>query len=43
MCLRAAELRDDASPENCAKLIADANSLIADSSETLQHIYSELA
>jgi len=34
---------DDASPENCAKLIADANSLIADSSETLQHIYSELA
>ncbi len=34
---------DDASPGNCAKLIADANSLIADSSETLQHIYSELA
>jgi predicted acylesterase/phospholipase RssA len=34
---------DDASPENCSKLIADAESLIAKSSDTLQHIYSELA
>jgi hypothetical protein len=34
---------DDASPENCAKLIADAKSLIFNSSDTLQHIYSELA
>lgn len=34
---------DDASLENCAKLIADADSLIAHSSDTLRHIYSELA
>jgi predicted acylesterase/phospholipase RssA len=34
---------DDASPENCAKLVADAESLIAKSSGTLQHIYGELA
>jgi predicted acylesterase/phospholipase RssA len=34
---------DDASPENCAKLIADAKSLIFNSSDTHQHIYSELA
>lgn len=34
---------DDASPENCSKLIADAESLIANSNDTLQHIYSELA
>ena len=34
---------DDASPENCAKLVADAKSLIADSTDTLQKIYDELA
>jgi hypothetical protein len=34
---------DDASPENCAKLIADAQSLIAQSSDILQRIYNELA
>jgi predicted acylesterase/phospholipase RssA len=33
---------DDASPENFAKLVADAQSLIANSADTLQHIYNEL-
>lgn len=34
---------DDASPENCEKLVADAKSLIAGSAEKLQQIYGELA
>ena len=34
---------DDASPENCAKLIADAKSLIAANTATLEKIYAELA
>jgi patatin-like phospholipase/acyl hydrolase len=34
---------DDASPENCTKLIADAKTLIADSAQTLQQIYADLA
>ncbi len=33
---------DDASPENCEKLVADANTLIADSKETLDRIDHEL-
>ena len=34
---------DDASEENCAKLVADAKSLIAEQTETLNRIYAELA
>jgi len=34
---------DDASPANCAKLIADAATLIADNADTLQKIYADLA
>ncbi len=34
---------DDASPENCARLIEDATSLIANSAATLEQIYGELA
>jgi uncharacterized protein len=34
---------DDASAENCAKLVADAQSLIADSTGTLEQIYGELS
>jgi hypothetical protein len=34
---------DDASPENCAKLVADAKSLIANNTTTLEQIYRELA
>ena len=33
---------DDASPENCAKLVADARDLIAASTDTLEKIYREL-
>lgn len=33
---------DDASEENCAKLVADAKTLIAESAETLEKIYAEL-
>jgi len=34
---------DDASPENCAKLVADAETLIADSAALLERIYGDLA
>jgi predicted acylesterase/phospholipase RssA len=34
---------DDGSPENCAKLVADAKTLIAQSAATLAQIYAELA
>ncbi len=34
---------DDASPENCAKLVADAKTLIDQSADTLAQIYDELA
>jgi predicted acylesterase/phospholipase RssA len=33
---------DDASPENCSKLVADAEALIRESAETLEQIYAEL-
>jgi predicted acylesterase/phospholipase RssA len=33
---------DDGSPENCAKLLADAETLIAESEPTLEEIYAEL-
>jgi predicted acylesterase/phospholipase RssA len=33
---------DDASQENCAKLVADANSLIGGNAQTLEQIYGEL-
>ena len=34
---------DDASAENCQRLIADADKLVADSHETLERIYGELS
>ncbi|HSO98903.1 MAG TPA: patatin-like phospholipase family protein [Solirubrobacteraceae bacterium] len=34
---------DDASPENCSKLVADAETLIRENSKTLEQIYAELA
>jgi predicted acylesterase/phospholipase RssA len=33
---------DDASPENCAKLVADANTMSRDNADTLERIYAEL-
>jgi hypothetical protein len=33
---------DDASPDNCRRLVADADTLIADSRDTLERIYAEL-
>jgi len=34
---------DDASPENCAKLVADARTLIDENGKTLEEIFAELA